>query len=168
MSVWVGAASRHGSTSEIADAIATELRELGLDATSAPLDSNVDFSSVDAVVVGSAVYMGRWLSEGRSFLESHQDALRSRPVWLFSSGPVGEVDRAPALDPAYIDELREISGAVEHKLLSGNIDPDKLGVTEKVVLKVVRAPSGDFWDWTEIRSWAEAIATRLSPESQSS
>ncbi|CAN5524960.1 hypothetical protein BH23CHL5_BH23CHL5_19310 [soil metagenome] len=103
-------------------------------------------------MVGSAIYMGRWSAEGRLFLESHQNALRSRPVWLFSSGPVGEDGRAPALDPAYIDELREISGAAEHKLLSGSIDPDKLGLTENLALKVVRAPSGDFRDWTEIRS----------------
>lgn len=47
----------------------------------------------DAVVLGSAVYMGHWLELAVKFAETFVDELRRLPVWVFSSGPVGERDQ---------------------------------------------------------------------------
>ncbi len=33
---------------------------------------------------------GHWLKPAKQFVERHAAALDKRPVWLFSSGPIGE------------------------------------------------------------------------------
>ena len=42
------------------------------------------------MVLGSAVYAGRWLEPAREYAATHAGGLRTRPTWLFSSGPIGE------------------------------------------------------------------------------
>jgi menaquinone-dependent protoporphyrinogen IX oxidase len=44
----------------------------------------------DAVVLGSAVYAGHWLKPAREPVGRLGTFLADRPVWLFSSGPVGD------------------------------------------------------------------------------
>ena len=55
MHVLVAVASRHGSTREIADAIAQELRMQGVDADVRHVEDVPDLNSYDAVVLGSAI-----------------------------------------------------------------------------------------------------------------
>jgi menaquinone-dependent protoporphyrinogen IX oxidase len=92
--VLVTAASRHGSTHEIADALARRLQEAagdrGLTAAALHAENRPDPASFDAVVLGSAVYHGSWLEPARDLAHRHAAVLRARPLWLFSSGPIGE------------------------------------------------------------------------------
>jgi menaquinone-dependent protoporphyrinogen oxidase len=60
--VLVTAASRHDATREIAEAIADGLSRRGVDAEARPVDQVTSLDGFDAVVIGSAIYMGRWLS----------------------------------------------------------------------------------------------------------
>jgi len=39
-----------------------------------------------------------------------------------------------------------------------------LGLGEKVILKAVRAPEGDFRPWDDVREWARGIAAALKAE----
>ena len=94
MQVLVAVASRHGSTREIADAIAQELQAPGVHAEVRTADEVSDLDSYDAVVLGSAIYMGNWESAASRFAQQHQAKLASMPVWLFSSGPVGDDDHS--------------------------------------------------------------------------
>src|SRR4051794_34970520 len=89
MTVLVTAASRHGATQEIAEAIANGLTERGVDASAMPVENVANPGDYDAYVIGSAVYMGRWLKPAREFVQANTDTLREAPVWLFSSGPLG-------------------------------------------------------------------------------
>ena len=97
MKVLVTAASRYGATGEIAEAIGEVLRERGLDATVGPPEA-ATVDGHDAVVLGSAVYAGHWLKPARELVDRQRDALAARPVWLFSSGPVGDPPK-PEEDP---------------------------------------------------------------------
>ena len=40
-------------------------------------------------MIGSAAYVGHWLGDATSFVKQHRALLAERPVWLFSSGPIG-------------------------------------------------------------------------------
>jgi menaquinone-dependent protoporphyrinogen oxidase len=90
--VLVTAASRHGATHEIAEAIARGLVQRGVEAEALPTEELESLEGYDALVVGSAVYVGRWLEPARDLVEANAAALASRPVWLFSSGPLGPPD----------------------------------------------------------------------------
>jgi menaquinone-dependent protoporphyrinogen oxidase len=130
--VLVGAASRHGSTAEVAVRIAEAMR------TALPGDAVVeirpavevgDLAPYDAVVLGSAVYMGRWLDDARA--AAQRIAARPPcPVWLFSSGPIGSPPK-PDEDPAEVAALVAATSSREHRLFAGRLDRDRLGLAER-------------------------------------
>jgi menaquinone-dependent protoporphyrinogen oxidase len=163
--VLVSAASRHGATEEIAQEIGKALRaELpGSTLDLIPLDQVGTVDGYDAVVLGSAVYMGRWLEPARMLAVLHAETLSARPVWLFSSGPVGDPPK-PAEEPVDVAELRRLTGARDHRVFSGRIDRHELGFGERVVVRTVHAAVGDFRDWPAVREWAAGIAAALQSD----
>lgn len=161
MKVLVAVASKHGSTREIAQTIAGELRAAGLTVDVHRVDDVEEVAGYDAVVLGSAVYVGQWLSEAQRFAERHRSDLSRLPLWLFSSGPLGAEDSQPRDDP---DRLVAPLGDVrarEHRVFAGKLDLAALGFGERLLARLVRAPKGDFRDWEEIRAWAREIAAEL-------
>jgi menaquinone-dependent protoporphyrinogen oxidase len=161
--VLVSAASRHGSTGQIAARIAEVLRAgLPGDATVevVPAAEVGDVTAYDAVVLGSAVYLGRWMPDARQVAEriaAHQP----RPVWLFSSGPVGDPPK-PDEAPVEVGDIVTATRAVEHRVFAGLVDRHRLGFGEKAVVMAVRAPDGDFRDWNAIDTWSTRIAAELT------
>jgi menaquinone-dependent protoporphyrinogen oxidase len=95
MEVLVSAASKYGATTEIAKAIDAVLAERGFDTTMAPPEQVVAIENYGAVVLGSAVYMGQWMKPARALVDRSCEVLAALPVWLFSSGPVGEPPKPP-------------------------------------------------------------------------
>lgn len=162
MKALVVVASRHGSTEEIAGAIAEELRTANLDVDLREAGEVAAIDAYDAVVLGSAVYMGNWLPEAWAFVERHEAKLASVPIWLFSSGPIGAEDPKPHGDPHALPELIEATHARGHQIFAGKLDPHSLGLSERLVTKMVRAPAGDFRAWQDIRAWAREIAAALT------
>ena len=161
MRVLVTVASKHGSTREIAEAVADELRNQKLSVDVQDAGDVRDIAGYEAVILGSAIYAGNWMPEAKTFAEHFRAELANLPVWLFSSGPLGEGDPQPQDDPI---QLSQPMGEVEtrdHQVFVGKLDPDTLGFAERLIAKAVRAPWGDFRDWDAIRAWARTIATGL-------
>jgi menaquinone-dependent protoporphyrinogen oxidase len=158
--VLVAVASKHGNTRAIGEAIAAALTDAGLDAELRAPEEVPDVRDFDAVVIGSGIYVGKWLPDARAFVDAQAGALRDRPVWLFSSGPLGEPPK-PAEDPTDVAAVMELTGARGHRLFSGNLDREQLGFGERAVTRMVRAPYGDFRAWPEMREWAQKIAAEL-------
>ena len=111
----------------------------------------------DAVLVGSAIYLGRWLRPARRFLRAHEARLRHRPMWLFSSGPVGNTPEQAAA----LGELGVLFGARDHRVFGGRLHIADLGIAERTVLRAVNATDGDYRDWSEVTAWAGQIADEL-------
>jgi menaquinone-dependent protoporphyrinogen oxidase len=160
MKVLVTAASRYGATYGIAEAIREELGEAGHVVTVVPAEEAPEVEGHDAVVVGSGVYAGHWLEPAKEFVTAHAPQLRERPVWLFSSGPLGDPPE-PEEDAVDADELTEQCGAVEHRTFAGRLDRSRLHFGDKAIALALRAPEGDFRDWDEIRAWARDLARAL-------
>jgi menaquinone-dependent protoporphyrinogen oxidase len=161
MTILIAVASRHGSTREIADALAHELRDCGQAVVVRNADAVGTTDRYDAAIVGSAIYMGAWLPEARRFVERQQAQLRAVPVWLFSSGPLGDEDPQPRGDPAHLAEMMQATRARGHRIFVGKLAKDELGLGERLAVKMVKAPDGDFRDWDAIRGWAREIATAV-------
>jgi len=162
MRVLVAVASKHDATAEIAKAIGRELTVAGLEVEFKRARDIDDVTGYGAVVLGSAVYVGRWLPEAQQVIERHAVQLRARPVWLFSSGPIGSPDPKPSGEPPAIAELAQSIGARGHRVFTGRLDRGHLSLGEKVVVAAVRAPDGDFRDWELIAAWAREIAAALT------
>jgi menaquinone-dependent protoporphyrinogen oxidase len=164
MRILVTAASKHGSTAEIADLIGSVLARHGLDADTVALADVTSLDGYDAVVLGSAVYAGHWLKPAVQFVDRHAAALAERRVWLFSSGPIGEPP-IPADDSVDASGVVASVGAVEHRTFAGALHRQRLSFPERALVAALRAPYGDFRDWEAIRSWAHGIAASLVPAS---
>jgi len=161
MRVLVTAASRHGATAELAAAIAAALARHEIDARARAIDEVAEVGGYDAVVLGSAVYVGRWLREARRFAEVNAAPLATMPVWLFSSGPVGPGGQS---SPADADTLAQLTGAREHRVFAGRLDRQRLGLGERFLVRLARAPARDDRDWAAVEEFAEDIAAALADE----
>ena len=160
MKVLVCAASKYGATSEIAQAVADVLAERGCTVTVLPPGKVSAVEEFDAVVLGSAVYMGQWLKPARALAERAAGALAARPVWLFSSGPIGEPAK-PADDPVDVTKILAATAPRDHQVFAGKLVKKNLSFPERAVVSAIRAQEGDFRDWAQIRAWATGIADAL-------
>jgi menaquinone-dependent protoporphyrinogen oxidase len=160
MRVLVTAATKYGATAEIAQMIAEVLADRGLEPTVVPPEQVEGVDGYDAVVLGSAVYAGHWRKPARELVNRCGTALAERPVWLFSSGPVGDPPK-PEEDPVDVAEIVAATKAREHRVFAGKLVKRQLGFGEKAMVVALRVPEGDFRDWAEIKGWASEIADSL-------
>lgn len=174
MTVLVAYASRHGSTTGIAERIAAGLRAAGLSVDVRPVDDAGDIAGYDAFVIGSASYMFHWLKPATRFVDRHREVLAERPVWLFSSGPLGTdlVDKEgrdvfESTRPKEFARLQTLLEPRGERVFFGATDADAppIGLGEHFLRLLPKAraalPSGDFRDWPAIDAWAGEIAGEL-------
>lgn len=173
MNVLVAYASRHGSTREIAGRIADDLRRAGLSVDLVTVTEVKDLEGYDAFVVGSAAYMFHWMKEATAFVKRHRKVLADKPLWLFSSGPLGtDLVDAEGNEVLEVSRPREFDefGAIHprgEKVFFGAWDPQAppIGMAEKVLRRMAGSnetlPAGDFRDWPAIDDWAAEIALEL-------
>ena len=160
MRILIAVASKHGGTYGIATRLRTALGDLGHDANVMTIDGSRCPDNYDGYVVGAAVYGGHWMKEGRHFVHDNLVTLRAKPLWLFSSGPLGDhADTDTAVD--HPEEIGTLAGAREHKVFAGRLFRKELGPVERVAAAAVHAPEGDFRDWAEIDEWAGHIDAEL-------
>ena len=163
--VLVAYASKYGATQEIAERIAKILAEKGIDCTTLPAEQAGDVATYDAVVAGSAVYIGKMRKEMRRFLQKNEQVLKTKPLWLFASGPTKKGDDPGELDgwhrPASIKDLLDLLVPKERIVFEGAVSLEKMGGLEKWIMKRVKTPLEDARDWEKIEAWADDIATEL-------
>jgi menaquinone-dependent protoporphyrinogen oxidase len=172
LKILVTYASKHHSTEQIAEMIGVVLRENSLNCIIypevRPVETVTDLSPYEAVVLGSAIYSGHWLPAAEAFLQKHQLELAKRPLWLFSSGPVGEGDVEELIGNWTMSpNLRSLVEGIKPRdvtVFRGNLDPEELSLFEKVIVKGMAAPTGDYREWEVIRQWAHHIAQMLCTE----
>ena len=170
MSILVAYASKHGATREIAERIAESLRAAGQPANARPVQEAGDLDDYEGFVIGSATHSTHWLKDATAFVMGNRELLAQRPVWLFSSGPLGaEATDAKAGDLSAAVEPTEIRGFFQaaihprdHRVFFGALDPGRLSLSGWSCLEgpATRAilPEGDFRNWAQIEEWAEGIA----------
>ncbi len=162
-------ASKYGSTREIAVWIGEVLGQAGLKAAVLPVNDVHGLSAYRAVILGSAVYIGKWQKAAVEFVRSQEGVLAKRPVWLFSSGPTGEGNAVDLVEgkrlPAELEPVAERIHPRDVAVFHGNIDPGKINFTEKWAIKnFKKKPFGDFRNWTAITAWAKNVANAIHRE----
>ncbi|MBK9178748.1 MAG: flavodoxin [Acidimicrobiales bacterium] len=166
--VLVAYGSKYGATAEIAEAIGAALKANGLEVDVKRARSARSLAGYWAAVVGSAVYAGHWRGDALRFLGDHRDWLAQHPVWLFSSGPVGEDDEDADVDeterwtkPKKVQQLAAEIGARDHVVFGGRVDEER-GFIRKRMARNMPEATRDRRDWDEIAAWAAGIAAVLA------
>jgi menaquinone-dependent protoporphyrinogen oxidase len=162
VTVLVAYATKHGSTEQIADTIGRELRQRGLAADVRSVGEIEDVARYEAVVLGSAVYVGHWLSNARAFANEHAAELADRPTWLFSSGPVGHPLRPTEEDAVQIEDVLEGVQPREHRVFPGKLDKSRLNCCEWALVFALRVKEGDYRNDGEVSTWASEIAAEIA------
>ena len=157
-SILITYATKHGSTRQVAEAIAGTLDEQGLSVHVESAADVHDLSTYDGVVLGTALYMGRPHADARRFLKRYHKALSAIPVAVFAMGPLtaGTDDIAGSkqqLDHALatVSDITPISTAI----FGGVVDPAKLHFPFN------HMEASDTRDWASIQSWAREVAALL-------
>jgi menaquinone-dependent protoporphyrinogen oxidase len=163
-------ASRAGSTAEVAEAIATTLREGGLQVDVLPMQEVKDLTAYQAVVAGSAIRQAKWLPEAVQFIRAHQSTLRHKPFAMFTvcitlAMANGEGYRSAVA--GWVAPMRALVRPLSEGLFAGMLDFNKLPLNwETLKLRLTVAlgifPRGDRRDWHAIRAWAESLRPMLS------
>ncbi len=159
--VLVAYGSRRGGTEGIAQWIGDELRTAQLAVEVRPAGQVRAVDAYDAVVLGGAIYSGRWHREARSFVRRFGKRLRTRPVWVFGSGPL---DRSAEDPGSRVSGARAVAraagrlGARGQVLFGGRLAADAEGFPASAIAKKM---AGDFRDEGLVRAWAKDIATQL-------
>jgi menaquinone-dependent protoporphyrinogen oxidase len=171
--VLVTYATRYGSTQEVADAVASALREAGLAVDLQPVKQVRSLEGYGAVVLGAPIYIGSFLKDAQRFLAAHGGALGGRPLAVFAVGPIGGTPGDEGWQGArqQLDQqLQKIPGLapVAVELFGGKYDPAKLHFTDRLLAILPASPlhnlpANDSRDWTAIRAWAGDLAAKLRP-----
>ena len=163
--VLVAYGTKYGATAGVAEKIGQVLQDAGLAVDVKRAGDAGDPAAYQAVVLGSAVYIGKWRKEAVNFLKTNEQALAQRPVWIFNSGPLGEGDAAEqAGDLGFPKGLRPIADRIKVRdvaVFFGAVELAKLNPLERWMFKNVKSPIGDFRDWDTITAWAAGIAEAI-------
>ena len=159
--VLVAYASRMGSTQEIATTIGDQLTSRGFEVQVVAAAAAPNAGIFDAVVLGSALYTGRWDRDAVDYLRRNAPDLADRPTWLFQSGPTGpSAGLAATPTPRGVRRVCDKIGLAAPTTFGGNLDRSRAkGLLARWVS--VGDLAGDFRDWDQIRAWADDVADRL-------
>ena len=161
--VLVTYASKSGSTAAIAESIAKTFSEKGLNVDLLQIKNVKDINQYQAVVVGSAIYMGSWMSDAVKFIEENQAELNQIPTALFIGCRTLGENTAENVEKAntYQAPLREMVSPLAEGLFAGALEPKKLPLLYRLIIKAMKVEPGDYRDWNVIRTWSEQTAPFL-------
>lgn len=162
MHVLVTVGSRHGSTAEIGAAIAAVLERADHTVEQVDPDEVTSLMGYDAVVLGSAVYVGQLAESVRALARRLEGALAEVPLWLFWSGPIGKPLR-PVGEPDDVGYLARRLNPRGVRMFGGSVAANELGLVERSRIAEVGAEPGDYRDFEEIERWAQEISAALLP-----
>jgi menaquinone-dependent protoporphyrinogen oxidase len=166
-------ASSYGATKGIAERVAQTIRDEHVDVDLISADEQLLFepAGYDAVVIGSAIHAGHWLKPAIAWVRSNRPLLKGAPVWLFSSGPIGDKAAGqPQPDPRDIDEVRDLVHVRDHVVFGGAFDPETADLERTSWLEKQIAtrflPVGDWRNWEEIEAWSRNIVGTLKTQKE--
>lgn len=153
--------TKYGSTAEVAEVIAATLRDLGLHVEVRPANDVDSLAPYQAVILGTALYMGRMHGEARSFLTRNRKALEKMPSSLFALGPV-HTDQKELIS-AYDQLAKELDHfpwfhPVALQVFGGLYNPSRLGFPFNLFPPLRKMAPSDARDWPAIRNWAHTLA----------
>lgn len=156
--------TKSGCTRGVAERIGETLSAKGAAVTVAAAESAGDPGDFDAVVAGSGVRAGTWHAPVREWVTANAQALKAMPVAFFTCGLI--ITQGDEKEPevrAYTDTLISETGVEPRAvgLFAGWNEPKEFSFIERSVMKLMKAPQGDFRDMDRISAWAESLVATL-------
>lgn len=165
--ILIAYASQYGSTGGVAEAIGKELCSKGAKADILLMRNVKNLSSYQGVVVGSAIFRGKWMPEAVDFVKANAEILHQVPVAYFlvcmTLHQPSEENRRIALSyfDAVLQTIPQVK-PVDIEPFAGAMHYSNLSWLNKKIIQSKGVTEGDFRDWEAIRAWARgAVFTKL-------
>lgn len=159
MTVLVVYGSARGGTEGLAQLVAEGLGEEGCPAEVVAARRAGDLGGYEAVVVGGALYAGRWHRDARRYVARHRRELSRVPTYFFSSGPLDDSAASGEIEPVPgVRKLMARVGARGHVTFGGRLEPDAKGFPASAM---ARTHAGDWRHPDQAREWAHEVAASL-------
>jgi len=151
-----------GCTQGIAEHIGSTLEQTGATVEVVSAKKAPGATGYDAVLVGSGVRAGKWHKAAQEWVAANSDALKSVPVAFFTCGLAMHDGKAEETR-AYSTPIEEANGItpIDVGLFAGWYEPKKMSFPERTILKMMKAPEGDFRDFAAVEAWTREVAPRL-------
>lgn len=163
--VLVAYGSKMGGTVGIADRIADTLAARGFDVTRSPASEAPALDGFDGIVVGSALYSGRWRPEAVQLLQRLVQTHAQVPLWVFHTGPLGDEHAGePQPFPKKVQDLTDQLTVLGAVTFPGRLPDKPQGLLARLM---ARSHAGDWRDFGEIEGWANEVADTLQAASAS-
>lgn len=164
--ILIAYASRCGSTGGVADTVGQVLHASGASVDVRLLKKVKDISPYQAIIVGSAIRMGKWLPEAADFVKKHKEALSKLPVAFFvvcltmkDDTPENRNTVLNYLKPVHQEAPQVIP--VDTGLFAGAVDFKKLSFVYRIVLKSMDIVEGDYRNWEAVKNWAGEVSRKI-------
>ena len=152
--------SKRGGTAGLGQMVGSALQDNGWEVVVQDAARTADLRGVDLVIIGGALYMDHWHKDARSFAKRREPALRTIPVWLFSSGPLDNT--ALSGDIAPVPQVQEIARQLEargHMTFGGRLTADAKGFGAR---SLARKYAGDYRSPGQVTDWVRQILHDLA------
>jgi menaquinone-dependent protoporphyrinogen oxidase len=152
-----------GCTSGVAEQIGKTLAETGATVDVKPATDKPDASAYDAFVVGSGVRGGTWHAPVREWVKANSAELKAKPLAMFTVGLMiteeGKRDEVAGYNRAVVEENG--LAPIDTGLFAGWNEPKAFSLPERLIMKMMKAPQGDFRDMAAVSEWTTMVAPRL-------
>jgi menaquinone-dependent protoporphyrinogen oxidase len=168
MRVLVAYGSKMGGTRGLAETIGESFQARGIDVVVLPAAEVRSPDGFDVVVLGGALYAGRWHRDARRFAARHRAALHDLPVWLFSSGPLDDSATEREIPP--VRQARKVMdrlGAEAHVTFGGRLEASPVG-GGWMARAMAKKAAGDWRDAEQVDAWVDGIADAVRERGEAS
>jgi menaquinone-dependent protoporphyrinogen oxidase len=156
-----------GCTEGVAERIARTIAASGHQVEVVPASVAPDPAAFDAILVGSGVRAGNWHAPVKEWVVRNAGVLKSKRVAFFTAC------LTLASEPSKTEEVRAYTAPlvaetgvepVDVGVFAGWNEPKAFSFVERAIMKLMKAPEGDFRDWPAIETWAGQVAQPLGLE----
>ena len=150
-------ATETGSTAEVAAFIKKQIEDEKYEVVLSNVKEVDSVNNYDVIFVGSPIYVGRWKKEATEFIETNQEILKSKQVFYFLTcmNLTSNDPEKLAQVPKFLENERFLVEPLSEGRFAGAIDMKKLSFFKRMMVKMVKAPEGDFRNWEEIANWTK-------------
>jgi menaquinone-dependent protoporphyrinogen oxidase len=163
MSVLIAYATHSGATETLAETMRETLAAAGITAEKASVDDDPDPSRFDAVIIGSGIRVEAVEKTFVTWVKEHSAALADRPVAFFTCSGSASDPKKEGRQKGADSFLRDAAFTpVATRNFPGWVIMDRIPMHERVLLKSMRTPTGDFRDLDAVAAWTREIAPLLT------
>jgi menaquinone-dependent protoporphyrinogen oxidase len=122
-----------------------------------------DVTEYETVIIGSSIFYGKWRKDATEFVQNHQSELTSKKVFYFLTCMTlgnGNKEKLVEVEDFLVSERKLVKPILEGRF-AGEVNLKKLGFLHKLIIKMVKSPTGDFRDWNKIEDWVKGVIKEL-------